>query len=235
MKVLLLIFIFCFNVFGQTTEKCDLTLKDAPILRGLKLGLSVNEVSKILGIEIKLKPKKTNVYLTKEEIAKYTESPKDASSLYPYIEIASTTESQDVGEKEFEYRTFDLSPEHLKDLEKISLRFYKDKLFDVDIDYLVEGYKWNNLTEFIENISGKLNLKVELWSKTTSDIGFLFCKDFGLVASISNYSQKSGASLSLTDSLVSSELSKISKAAFLEKQKQLEKEKEDKKKIFKPK
>ncbi len=73
MKILLLPFIilpFFLSLNAQVTnspvipnQECILTLKDAPSLRGLKLGMSPDEVSKFLGAKVELKDKETSIFV----------------------------------------------------------------------------------------------------------------------------------------------------------------------------
>src|SRR5215203_1825235 len=54
----LFILILAVSVIGQT-KPCDLTLKDVPTLRGLKLGMTIDEVNKLLQINMSLADEQT--------------------------------------------------------------------------------------------------------------------------------------------------------------------------------
>lgn len=69
MKTLVLIvsfFVFCLPSFAQ----CNLTLKDSPVIRGLKLGITKTEVEKVIPLSSGVKLSSFLNYLTTTQLSK---------------------------------------------------------------------------------------------------------------------------------------------------------------------
>ncbi|MDQ3747958.1 MAG: hypothetical protein M3367_02920 [Acidobacteriota bacterium] len=158
MKILLLlvlIFAFCLNTYNQTTKKsCELVLKDAPVLRGLKLGMSEREVLSFFGVE---------------RIGELVIFTTDRQVDYGYETI---TVSKEVFKKREEFRKVD----------KLKISLFNKKLFQIDIRYLQDEVRFENPKQFAENLSSNFTLPLQAWNYSENDTfsGNLLCKEFEL-------------------------------------------------------
>ena len=126
--LIILIILLCPIAFrgqnNQLTSECKLTIKDSPILLGLKLGMTPKQVEEALGrkavprdvrTEILVTKTKKNGEVTKEE--RWTHEP--------------------IGETEFTFYPRDES-----NVGSLFLRFWKDRLYTFSLNRDLRDFKW---------------------------------------------------------------------------------------------
>jgi hypothetical protein len=211
----------------------------APTLRGLKLGMSPTDVSKELLMDIKPIPKLTGFIvekpasIPKEEVEKSiigSVTGKANERIYLRGEI-------DVGVKTFVFdrtKSVTVTNEKLEGIDKLTLDFYSDALFSIDIDYKRE-YKWQNVAEFIGVTSEKLGINKSLWDVKDNSMAHLFCDEFSMSSYLFAFgSELPSPSLTLDNSKISVELLTKAKKAYLDSIDKKAQDEEAKKKAFKP-
>lgn len=189
----------------EPTSKCSIGLENAPELRRMKLGMSITDVEKTVGKKLELQEDETAIY---------------------DIETAKR-ETRKVGVMKFS----EDKPKSLllEGVSKISLSFYENQLFDIDMFYLKEYVQWKDNEEFVVFLSSKFNLPKEAW-RISSNLSTIACDGFNLSVNAEKY----GSSIYLTNLVVFSEIQNKGRKIIKDektKQKQVE---EDKKKNFKP-
>lgn len=123
----------------QPKEKpnCTLQLNEAPTLRGLRLGMSIEDVKDYLGISI-------------EPLVFNTE-----------VSAKNKNVRVDVGDRIFTvYKTNNSNFDGIK---QFTLRFFEDELYQITIIYSIDYIKWENEKEFANSLSEKLNLPQATW------------------------------------------------------------------------
>ncbi len=157
MKIFILLFYFFFAFtffcFAQTklpskANKCNFTLKDAPVLRGLKLGMSEDEILKFFDVSEK-----------KDLVPSF----KRNSNLDSYIDVSSS-----VYEKRKEF----------KDVSKLIIIMFDKKLYLIHLQYACDSVSFENAQQFAKNISEKFNLPFSAWDYRDKIKGDLRCKEF---------------------------------------------------------
>ncbi len=174
-NLIILILVSSCSVFGQS-RTCPLTMKDSPGLRGIKLGMSPEEVSKVTGLTIEPVPSKTRIYIKKEG-DKYIDANSVSGSKYDEISKEKNKREIDIGEEHFFYfrKTTDKNPP-LPEVENLSLHFYKNSLYFFSIDYTT-NYNWKDIDGFLYVISDKLKLPRDAWD-VNRKLASLVCVDF---------------------------------------------------------
>ena len=228
MKVLSIFFVvlvYVITVSAQTT-RCNLTLKDAPSLRGLKFGMSGDEAVKTLALSEKPTSIKTTLHLKKEG-DKYTEV-----SILNRDEYEKNRQQVDIGESNLIYVTKPYSPinPNLDGIRNLSLYFFKDRLYLMIIDYYSPDIKWKNIEEFVYVFSDKLNLSKDHWF-IQDEFALLNCEGFSLN---SHYTSENIINLFYKNKQLSEELREEARKIFIEQEKQKGIVDYEKKKNFKP-
>lgn len=171
MKILILILIFGFSVFAQTSP-CTVALKDAPSLHGLKLGMPVDEVGKLLGVSMNLEDKKYNTLIQ--------------SKIDPKKPVQ--IEVREFNNSKFQNPNFE-------GVDSISLTFFDNFLYIIDLSYSGSYVKWKDESEFKSFLAQKLSLPNDAWDKSN-----MHCKGFTLFEWDHNWGKMGHYSnLSLTD------------------------------------
>jgi hypothetical protein len=159
MKILLiLIFTLLFALFinGQAIKPCNLGLANAPVLRGVKLGMSPIQVEKALNTKIILKDYKP--FLTDEII--------------PEV-------------KKFEYfgKSKDVkTPTQLEGIDALFLSFYNNSLYKIFVIYEKPVIAWKDKAEFASYITEKFDLPKDSFLQNT----YLSCEGFSLSVGIND-------------------------------------------------
>jgi LysM repeat protein len=208
---------------ASLNASCNLTLKDAPVLRGLRLGMTPAEVSTVLGLTVKPEPKKTKISLRRngEE----------------YVEIYSFNKAEyeknkrefELGEESFSYSSNGAISPKLEGIRHIYLTFYKKALDYVSIEYDGSHIKWESIREFITNISPKLKLPLSSWEINATS-AYLSCTDFYMNADLFG----GEIHFSLADRLTQNRIKADAKQRFIELDKKENTADYEKKKVFKP-
>lgn len=161
---LLVTILFCFNVYGQRTKKnapkttstiankvtkCDLLLKDAPVLRGLRLGMTEEELINFFEVS----DKKDLVYSYK----------RDSAVIDNYIEVSSI-----VFKKRKDY----------EDVYKLQLFFFDKKIYRIWFSYSTNSVSFDNAQQFAKRISETFDLPFTAWEYRDKINGELPCKEF---------------------------------------------------------
>lgn len=207
MKILFIIAILSFSVFSQAP--CTLTLKDAPALRGIQLGMTVEDVSALLGETITLTDELTQIYTKREK-----------------NEIPTVYKTIDVGVKEFKTEKFKSG--NFEGVNSIDLSFYKGSLYSIRIQYSGKYTRWKDVNEFAEYLSEKLSLPKESWNK-----GRLECSEFSLWISVYDFGGFD-SNIFLTNPTVASKIYSTAEQALKDQEEKQKQTEADKKKIFKP-
>jgi len=240
MKILtpfLVILLLSFAVFGQvkgSDERCYLTVRESPILRGIKLRMSADDIGKILETKIRTVIVDTEVHLKKVN-DEYVEIP------YGAVDYDKNTHKIAIGETFFSlpetvnFKPVGINLPKLEGVESIFLRFYKDSLFYISIKYETIDYKWKDAKEFLEFSEEKMGLPKGLWSGQNSlangKLTFLSCSGFTAHVSI----LADSAIITIADSSTQRLIEDESKRLVIQKLKISEIENLEKKQIFKPK
>lgn len=219
MKTLVLCFsllLFASSSSAQITatenkpEPCNLSLANAPDLQGLKLGMSVDEVSKYLGVKVELKDEET-LFLNMKE------SPPKNHSMFLGVKSFSAT---------------DFAYSNLKDVKLIELTFFKEAVNSINLTYRGNYKKWTSLDEFLDSISKKLRLPRESWQSAGTSLSILNCEEFEMSANIQSYGENN-YNLSIDDGIAGREIYKAGYKKYLEARDSEKQKEESKKKVFK--
>jgi len=147
-------------VYGQTPQRCELTLANAPNLRGFYLGMKDEEIKKKL-------PK---IVLPKADILGYS---KLSLSFFPlpdrYTSYGDDENPNSIDvEKSTQYKGWQTITFEFVDNKAVSIRLVYDSTI-----------KWKNLTEFIKQFSEPLNVpSVWLIDSDSKDKASIDCNGF---------------------------------------------------------
>lgn len=141
----------------KTTEKlpvaaCDMKASDAPEIRGLRLGMSSAEVTNVVKIPLTL-------------ISTKTSAPVNAASV-------------DIGESG---AVVEPDSPGFEGVGKMTLRFFKDKLIDIEVIYSEGDISWKDSAEFAGVIGEKLRLPVKNW-ELFYNMSLMVCQGFNVRA-----------------------------------------------------
>lgn len=151
--ILFLIALFSSSAYSQ----CDLTLDDLPAFHGLKFGMTVEQVSGYLNLKLILNNKLTAPDPSKPEEKVY------------------------VGEETVTLKN--ISHPSFKGAGRLKLGFFRNKLYEIKLDYNQSYATWKNIAEFEDQISKQLKLPREAWQDVRTFVG-LRCRDFSITAFI---------------------------------------------------
>lgn len=130
----ILILLLSGAAFGQNT--CDLSLKDSLSIRGLRVGMTENEVAKVFGVE---KLSDIHRFVSGMELSK------DIIT-WSYVPQSLTA-----------HKDFD-------GVRWLSLSFFGDKLYEIKVSYQPDSVKFTD-QEYKERFSDILKVPVTSWSK----------------------------------------------------------------------
>ncbi len=116
---------------------------------------------------------------------------------------------------------------------EIELTFFNDAVYEIELTYSGNYVRWNNLNEFLDSISEKLNLPRKSWELIGKDFSFLSCNEFRMAASVQDYGEHN-SSLSVSNSIVSGVISNLANKKYFEELNSNKQKEDSKKKIFKP-
>lgn len=152
-------------------EDCKLGLANAPIIREVKLGMTLSQVEKSLGVKITLKDYK----------------PEFTDEILIGVKKYYFNKSSDVA-----------TAVQLEGIDALFLNFYNNSLYDIFVIYGEPKVMWKDTKEFISFLSERFDLPRNAW-KFGDDPFFslLSCNGFRLSASIDKYRER--PELGLTD------------------------------------
>jgi hypothetical protein len=235
---ILLILPLCSQGFAQgRRELCKLTIESAPTLRGIHIGMSLEETSKTF--KFSLRPKKILIEKDYEEFDALTKK---------------TIEKQkklDLGAFRVDFVIGDELLKANPDLKGINLfygEYFNNKLYHFKVYYDKNFYSFVSTKEFVSTVAVLLDIPEQMWlseNNSKDHFSFVRCSDFNVYAKIIFFSNKikendkEVISLSVTNTNTEREIDrKFDEAVKRETEEQKKKEKETKKKaaekIFKP-
>lgn len=190
-EIALLFFIISAHGQNVSRKDCDLGLAASPALRGMKLGMSVTEIEKVLGIKLVVRSSKSRPF-------QYENDDKDLQAQIRKLEIEDVDQSTHFPLSYLfrkKKRTVGLFPEYeevpkIDGVSALRLRFYKNSLYSINIQYDQKDLDWKDSREFALILSEKFKIPAEFWStvdvRSTSlildepyeDESTMFCRDF---------------------------------------------------------
>ena len=195
-------------------NKCNLTTKDAPALRGVRLGMTPEEVSKVL---------------------KYPIVPSESGTYARYLEVDPLTKKETVISGQVNVGDFSVylpikeeqlnaNPD-LKGVEVFFGSFFNNKLYSMLMKYDEKLYNFGSLEKFISTVSVTINIPQEIWLITeypTRRNAIADCQNFYVSASSGKVYKKTGETnetfdLSIVDNVISFELNKKADEIFKKK------------------
>ena len=181
---------FSFPVFAQVPatsgEQCSLELKDSPVILGLKLGMAPSESSSAIGRTVTARDIRSRIKITKTR--------PDGPS-----EISEKSTRIPIGETEFSYY-----PRADTNVGSIYLRYWKDKLFTVLLDFYERDVVADaSLTTAA--LAKRLGLPSVGWKNNE-----LICKEFYVRA----VRHQKSIQVELTDSALKNEIKKAAEASI---------------------
>jgi hypothetical protein len=145
-------------------KPCDLTLKDAPVIRGFKLGMTKEEAEKVFGVPAN----------TKENPFYFANPLPLPNGIIGYA---------------FEGFTLSSNLRAFWDVRYLSLDFFDRELYSVTIKYSSSAASFTS-EQFKIKISESFNLPIDAWVKQTAgerSYEILTCKEFQLMITQDNY------------------------------------------------
>lgn len=173
-------------VWGQAT--CDLTPKQAPTIRGFRLGMTLNQVFELLPTT-----------RTDKQVVEGLERIK-AEQMPSQLTVQ-------LNGYEFPYKTMPM----FQNIQYIVLRFFREEITSITIQY--NWPYWSNADEFIAKLRETLTLPEAKEWQGAQDNKNLRCKDFAMNVSAQN---NGGGYLSLQDLTIAKKMDDI-RQAILEK------------------
>jgi hypothetical protein len=185
--LIILTLVLSSSVFGQDKPACNLSLKEAPTVRGLKLGMTLKQVEDLVGERLTLDNKPTSV------------------------SEAKTRTTINVGEKQallvkFKGANFD-------GVIVLQLWFFNDILSGFEIMSRNPNAKWENSSKFIDYVSTTFKLPRNGWKEVYPN-SVLSCKEFSLGANLSGWGD-SLETLLITNSIIADRLKKLANETYL--------------------
>lgn len=140
-----------FEQFGNKKPTCSMTLEQAPVIRGFRLGMSIDEMTQRLettvgraialrGAQLKARPTYTGLF--------------------------------SIGVEEYQFANV----EDAKSLDRASFRFLDGRLYQITLNYDY-GAEWQNVSQFVDVIAPALNLSRK-WDVRNERAASLDCGSF---------------------------------------------------------
>jgi len=162
----------------EQQPRCALKLNQAPELRGLKLGMTAEQIlARFPGLKIhpadKYGYRKVGLIFTPSDLAV-----RDGVMNFEQSTYISTVKFPDY-----------------KGLKSAGLQFLDDHIFSIQLVY-DDSVKWQDLDEFIEKVATSLNLPKDWQEDETESEKYLQCDGFQVAAALSGYT---GPTLRVSD------------------------------------
>ncbi len=226
-----LLFILAFLVFTSSLsysqgKTCLLETKDSPVLRGMRLGMTVDEIESVTGTKLKfeelvvgiaLKKVKNGYVLISEDDPQYYEVK------HHYIK----------GILYHFYTNNTANTPKLSGIGLLTLQFFKNSLSYISITYDTPDYTWKNAKEFLRDNEEKMNLPKGLWSNRPMEIpevSEIICTGFTARLTVAPES----VTIDVEDKRFNKLMQLEAKRLYIEDLEKTEREKLEKKKTFKP-
>lgn len=191
----------------RPVSACNLLPKNAPALRGIRLGMTSEAVIKLIGKPLSVYESET-AFSDGEEIRS--------------IKIGKST-SYYLSERAKRVSALD-------GVSAIILRYFNNSLYDIFFSYTNGGFDWKNGMEYSLILSEKLGLPKGAWS-ISGDFASINCKGFTVYGSV----KKDGTStLTLRNDIVEKEMKVRAKQAWINSENRKRDKVLDKKRLFKP-
>jgi LysM repeat protein len=169
-----------------STGVCNLPLAESPALRGVKFGMSIAVVSKILGV--RLETGRTESLASISNLKNRDGKPWDTTDP-TFVRLVNEKGVESYSTKKKEYITvkvpgyilFSMTGTGKKALDGvvvISLYFFENRLYLTNYIYDTDAFKNMSDKEFITSIASTLNLPEKYWDK----YGSASCKNFDVRA-----------------------------------------------------
>lgn len=183
--VILVLFLMAFglpSLAQNNNVPCTLGVEGSPTLRNMRLGMSAAEISRAVKFEIKPVSKSTFMFYKK------VGTEYERFDLEDPEEIRKQVLKVTIGESYYDLK---INPETkipllFKDLELVYLKFYKEKLYSMNILYAGKTYNWTDVGDFVNIFSEKVGLGQENWQIGKMGVAHLTCKGFDLTAVLSS-------------------------------------------------
>lgn len=219
-KLFLILTFFCFTAvsFAQRNDR-QLDIKDSPVLRGIKLGMTKTEVEKLLGTRLNLIEKSTSLAvesrLNQENKLKYLLDETDSTAkqvldLYKIAtrkgEVIKGVIQVPVGSFHDVFHPNELQKqtERFKDVEYIFLSFFNNELYQFSVKYITDAFNDYSDNEFYSDMFVLLDLPKSCSSYYSSLQAFIMCKSFTVYVS----KEKGTVGISVQNTIIESALKK---------------------------
>ncbi len=242
--IIALLGMFSIRSSGQVATVCGSELEDSPMIRRLKLGMSSNSVTRIIGINDVAQIKHTIIWVKREGDRYVIYSPlpsvadmfsKSTASVRRRREFDRSKRLVLAGESSLKVEKIASQKRphrFLANVRSVDAKFFEDRLFSLAIFYdLWDSPKWIGVGEFVESLSLNLGLQRGHWKATLFDSTMIYqCPDWYLNASIIAGS----ASISLVNTKIEKDLPVLALKLYNESERQKELENLRRKKEFRP-
>lgn len=143
--VLMILAVVTSSALGQTPteQKCSLTLAQSPVIRGLKLGMDMDEV-----------------------LRQFPGRSED-----PYVRSALLSADSQFGLVKFHAPTYQYKSEkRFEGISQFDFEFLDKRLTSLSVQY--QGPEWNNVDEFVSKVAEPFNLpSASYWTPTNGSHG----------------------------------------------------------------
>lgn len=192
-------------------KKCTYSASSLPAVRGLRLGMSVEELeARYKGLRVPLP--NSNGYAEVVLFVEVTESKPDVSPGRGIAVIKRQSFPEWVG------------------VEKMILSFVDARLSDFTILYTAGEPDWRSSEEFAASVTASFGIPLKSWKKWGVYAMYLECAGFRVEAKVENYAGHNGGILRVTDTSASALLQSRHEGV----RQREEEEAERRKRVFKP-
>jgi len=175
---------------GSPTDisgSCTVPIEQSPSPQGLRLGMTISESTFVLGRQVKARHVNSKLQIS--------ETMSDGA-----VRQRENTTRYSIGEEEFAYY-----PRADSNIGSLYLRFWKDRLYTILLDYDIRDFEWKSAITS-HAIAKKFSLQTNGWQGTK-----LVCEGFYLRAVKSEKSVQ----IEITDSKVKSEIREEAEKAIV--------------------
>jgi len=168
--------------FSQISKPCNLTLAKAPIIRGLRLGMSVSEAGNVLGLQ--LYPNDVNTGIS------YVRSTNQ------FLPDSAVVGRELIGEYRGNLRSFKLGNKSVElgwnyiqkikeplrqNIAGIKLEFFKDTLESITVSYSFSKPIWNGRAEIVRIFSARAGIPPSWKNNVKDTASTIDCSGFNVV------------------------------------------------------
>ncbi len=151
-----LLFILAFFIFTSSLsysqgKPCLLETKDSPVLRGMRLGMTVDEIESVIGTKLKFEELAVRIALKKVKNGYVLISEDDPQ----YYDVEHHF-INGIYSRFYTDNTANIPK--LSGVSSLNLQFFKNSLFYISVTYGTPDYTWKNAKEFLRDNEEKMNL-----------------------------------------------------------------------------